>query len=123
MIDNNLKIFTEEFEKLKGQFVLCNNRAERLIGLFSDDWDYYWVLYTDEGLRLVSGLFRITQLKDKIDSNDYNDMVRVAKLNDFDLVEGVDKEYVENLKQQLIDNLNGGEGDGEMILGPCWDIN
>lgn len=123
MIDNNLKIFTEEFEKLKGQFVLCNNRAERLIGLFSDDWDYYWVLYTDEGLRLVSGLFRITQLKDKIDSNDYNDMVRVAKLNDFDLVEGVDKEYVENLKQQLIDNLNGGEGDGEMILGPYWDIN
>ena len=66
MIDNNLKIFTEEFEKLKGQFVLCNNRAERLIGLFSDDWDYYWVLSTDEGLRLVSGLFRITQLKDKI---------------------------------------------------------
>ena len=123
MIDNNLKIFNEEFEKLKGQFVLCNNRAERLIGLFSDDWDYYWVLSTDEGLRLVSGLFRITQLKDKINSNDYNDMVRIAKLNDFDLVEGVDEKVVEDLKQQLIDNLNGGECDGEMILGPYWGIN
>lgn len=119
MIDNNLKLFTEEFEKLKGQFVLCNNRAERLIGLFSDDWDYYWVFNTDDQLKLVSCLCRITQLKDKINSNDYNDMVRVAKLNDFDLVEGVDKGYIENLKQELISEL----GDGEMILGPCWDIN
>lgn len=119
MIDNNLKLFTEEFEKLKGQFVLRNNRAERLIGLFSNDWDYYWVFLTGEGLRLVSGLCRITQLKDKINTNDYNDMIRVARLNDFDLIDGIDKEYVENLKQELISEL----GDGEMILGAYWDVN
>lgn len=41
------------------------------------------------------------------------------KLNDFDLVEDIDKEYVQNLKQELISEL----GDGEMILGPHWDIN
>ena len=45
-MDNNLKEILEEFEILKGQFVITSSwEIERLIAIGEDDQDYYWVTY------------------------------------------------------------------------------
>ena len=34
---NNLEIFTNEFNNLKGQFVICSDRVLRFIGIADDE--------------------------------------------------------------------------------------
>ena len=111
MSEENLKLFKSQFEQVKGQLVLCCGSVYRLIALSEDDFDFYWILFDGKKLILTSCCIRITQLKNKIDYNDYDDMVRIAKLNDVDLVNNEDKDLIrislfKNLDIKLISEVN-----------------
>ena len=41
-MDNNLKLILQEFEELKGQFVINHETVERFIAIGTDDDDYYY---------------------------------------------------------------------------------
>ncbi len=115
MFEENLKLFKNQFEILKGQLVLCCGRVYRLIALSEDEFDFYWILFDGKKTHLVSCCIRITQLKNKIDCYAYEDMIRVAKLNDIDLVNDIDKDLI---RINLLKNL-----DVKLISEVNWQIN
>jgi hypothetical protein len=122
---DNLTIFTNEFNELKGQFVICNNRVYRFIGIADDDEDYYYALYNGRKFTLHSCVDRITPLKGYILQRDYDEMIRLAKLNHFDqstLWGGKTEEATEfsqKHKEEIISNWEKTR----FILGPFWDLN
>lgn len=84
MCDNKTLIL-KEFEDLKGQFVIRDfNRVSRLVSVGQDDMDYYWILYDGRKITWQTCVGRIIALKGKIDEADYDSLVRIAKLNDYD---------------------------------------
>jgi hypothetical protein len=81
-----MKEIIDVFEKHKGEFVLSHGKVFRLIGVLEDDIDYYWILFDGKKISYDSCVGKFTQLINKIDDNDYNEFIRLAKLNHWDLV-------------------------------------
>lgn len=84
-MDNNLKLILNEFEQLKGQFVITMDwKVERLVAIGEDDMDYYYITYNGRKLKWNTCVGRLVQLKGKIDDDDYNEFERIADLNHYD---------------------------------------
>ena len=88
-IKDNLTLIKEEFEQLKGQFVITSShRIERLVALADDGFDYYYVTYNGREYTWNSCVGRIIPLKGHLRDKDYDELVRLAKLNHY----GITKE-------------------------------
>ena len=124
-MDNNLKIFTEEVNRLQGQFVLCDNVVYRLIGLADDTEDYYYVLYNGRKLKLTTCLMRITPLKGYILEDHYNEIIRMARLNHYDqpTLYGTKEDISEFNEEHKNELIGGWSDDTKFIIGPFWEIN
>lgn len=126
-MDDNLKIILGEFEKMKGQFVVTDSWAiERLVAIGSDKWDYYYVTYNGRKLTWNTCVGKVIQLKGKIDNDDYNSLVAVAKLNHYDQeglynIEDKNKRRIEI--QQHRAELMSNSGSDEFITEVCWELN
>lgn len=83
---DNRTIFINKFEELKGQHILVSDRVYRLIGLIDGTDDYYWILYDGRDIRYTTSLERLMRLKNRLSDEDYNEIIRIAKLNDLDLI-------------------------------------
>jgi hypothetical protein len=120
----NLEIFTNEYETLKGQFVLVDNQTFRFIGIGEDDMDYYYVLYDGRTLRLTTCLQRLTPLKGFILEDHYNEMVRIAKLNHYDQLTlwGSKDDSLSEFNEKHKEELTNGWNDTKFILGPHWEL-
>lgn len=111
--DKNLKIILEQFENLKGQFIITDGwKIERLIGIGDDTEDWYYLTYNGRELRWNTCVGRIMPLKGKLDDKDYNELVRTAKSNHFD------QYYYEHKKE-----LETMSGKDEIVVGLYWEIN
>ncbi len=130
-MSDNKKLILKEFESLKGQFVIaCDWKIKRLIGVIEDDMDYYWVLYDGRNYSLDSCLCKLVKVKGKIDKKDYNEFVRLAYLNHFDLIpheiSDDDKqkeiEFIINHKHSIISEIIGS-GENRLISDVCWELN
>lgn len=134
---NNLKHILEEFEKLKGQFVITqSHRIERLVAIGDDSIDYYYITYDGRKLVWNTCVGKIIQLKGYLEDKDYNEFIRLAKLNHFDqptiwgknpddYVEQPDKtkityrELAEKHKKQI----TNVESPDMFLTEICWDLN
>jgi hypothetical protein len=123
---DNLTIITNQFDELKGQMVICSGEVLRFIGIADDDEDYYYVLYDGRTITLHSCVGRITMLKGYIIDRDYNEMIRLAKINHFDQptlwgneVSETTIKYSEDHKAEI----TKWNQKTRFILGPCWDLN
>ena len=86
-MDENLKKILDEFEKLKGQFVITFSwEIERLVAVGQDDMDYYYITYDGRKLKWNSCVGRLMPLKGFLRDEDYKELVRLAKLNHFDQI-------------------------------------
>lgn len=84
MTDNKTLIL-QEFEKLKGQFVITDSwRIERLVAIGEDIHDYYYITYDGRKLKWNTCVGRVVPLKGYLRQKDYAEFVRLAKLNHFD---------------------------------------
>jgi len=129
MSDNKDRIL-EEFEGLKGQIVLfMHGNRERLVAVGEDEWDYYWIGYDGSKLKWHTCLERIVPLKGYIRDEDYNEMVRLASINDSDqpnLWSSTDEKTKESIR-----NFNEQHKKGVLLLAEndrllteiCWDLN
>lgn len=82
---DNLTLIKAEFEKLKGQFVITDSwKVERLVAIGEDQLDYYWITYDGRRLYWHTCVGRVVPLKGHLREKDYNEFVRLAKLNHFD---------------------------------------
>ena len=113
--DSNLKEILEEFEELKGQFVLTYfmGKVERLIAIGDDGEDWYYVTYDGKKLHWLSCVGKLIPLKGYLRNEDYESFIRLSKLNDYD--QTLDKdEFLKTLCEHYSDDL---------ITELCWDLN
>jgi hypothetical protein len=132
-MSDNKKLIIEEFESLKGQFVISGDwKVKRLVGVVEDDMDYYWLLYDGRKFSMDSCVGRVVPLKGKLEDKDYNEFVRLAYLNHFDIIgyycREEDKEegmsVSENHKRQIVEDLlREGENQNYLLTEICWDLN
>jgi hypothetical protein len=122
---DNLTIITNKFNELKGQFVICNDRVYRFIGIADDDEDWYYALYDGRKFTLHSCVGSITPLKGYILEKHYNEMIRLAKINHFDqpdLWMNKNPEEMEEFNEKHKVEITSWK-DTRFICGPYWDIN
>jgi hypothetical protein len=125
--EDNLTIFTNQYDRLKGQFVLSNDKVYRFIGLAEDEMDYYYVLYDGRKIHFHTCVGKITPLKGYIPQKDYIELIRLAKINHFDQPNlwGNKKpeefgEFNNKHKHELLEDFDEHT---KFIFGPCWELN
>ena len=118
---DNLKRITKEFKQYKGQFVITESWAiERLIAIGDDLDDYYYITWNGRKTTWNTCVGKIIPLKGYIPDKDYNEFVRLAKLNHFD------QEHVWNAKiypsqiKQSVEKLSGKD---KYLTEICWELN
>lgn len=117
---SNEEIFQKEFDELKGQFIITvSNKIQRLIAIGDDSFDYYYVTwdgYSDK-LTWSSCVGRIMPLKGHLRDKDYNELIRIAKLNHLDIAS--DGQFSDDIKKILL-KLGG---DDKFLTEPCFNLN
>jgi hypothetical protein len=82
-MDSNLVKFFREFEKHKGEFIIVEyNKVERFVALGSD-LNYYYITYDGRKLKWNTCVGPIFYYQNKIDDTNYNELVRIARLNEW----------------------------------------
>jgi len=99
---SNKDLILKEFDILRGQFVIDQSwNIERLIAIAEDADDYYYCTYNGRKISFNSCVGRIIPLKGKLDKKDYNYLVDIAKMNDYDFISKKDGNLIE-YKNELI---------------------
>jgi len=123
---DNLTIFTNEYNELRGQLVISDDKVYRFIGLAEDEQDYYYVLYDGRKIFLHTCVGSIVPLKGYIREKDYEEMIRIAKLNHYDqatLWASHEPEKAKEFSEQHKKEVTSWKDDTRFIQGPCWDLN
>jgi hypothetical protein len=111
----NLKLILEEYEKLKGQFVITSSwEIERLVGIGDDKEDWYYLTYDGRKLKWNSCVGRLMPLKGKLDDKDYNELIRIAKLNHYD--------QYDKIREQTIEELHKVNEKDEIVVGLYMEL-
>ena len=124
---DNKTLILQEFENLKGQFVITTSWAiERLVAVGEDEWDFYYVTYDGSKLTWNTCVGALVPLKGYLREKDYNEFVRLAKLNHFDQVTlwgnkdpEAAREHAIQHKQELMQI----DGRDKFLTEVCWDLN
>jgi hypothetical protein len=84
-VDDNRILILNEFEQLKGQFVITQSwKVERLVAIAEDEHDYYYITYNGRKLKFHTCVGRIIPLRGKLDDDHYNEFERIVDLNHYD---------------------------------------
>ena len=126
MTDNKTLIL-QEFEQLKGQFIINDShQIERLVAVGEDDMDYYWITYNGRKLTWHSCVGRIVPLKGYLRENDYAEFIRLAKLNHFDQVTLWGNTESDKAKESVdahLTELLTLPNDHQFLTSVCLDLN
>lgn len=110
----------QEFESLKGQFVITqSHKIERLVAIGEDEHDLYWVTYDGRKLTWNTCVGRLMPLKGYLRDEDYNEIVRLARLNDFDQ----ETCYSEKSEQHKLEIIQSIDERDKLLSDLCWDLN
>lgn len=114
----------QEFESLKGQFVITqSHRIERFIAIGEDEHDLYYITYDGRKLTWNTCVGRLMPLKGYLRDMDYNEIVRLATLNHFDQ-KTCWRDNGDKSEQHKIDVEKDNIGQGDKFLSDlCWDLN
>ena len=94
-MESNLVGILEEFETLKGQFVINGMEIMRYIAIADDGEDYYHVLYDGRKVIWSSCVGGVIPLKGRLKENEYYKLVRLAQLNHSDQIEDENRRNAE----------------------------
>lgn len=122
-MDSNLKIIIQEFEELKGQFVITEGwEIERLIAIGDDQQDYYYVTYDGRKTKWNTCVGSVIPLKNRLTEKEYNKFIGIAKLNHFDQVGvwGHDENFA---NQHKIEVTKLNDKSDKYLTEICWDLN
>ena len=122
-------LIINQFEENKGQFVIMSNNVCRLVSIAEDGMDYYYVTYDGRKVDWHSCVGSYVVLKNKIDDKDYNEFVRLAKLNHYDQPTFFLPQTEEEKKKQLDfatrhkKLMETEDGENRYLTPFCWDLN
>ena len=116
----------EEWENHKGEFVLTqSHKLERFISIGDDGDDYYYVTYDGRKITWNSAVGKLVYLKGKIVDDDYNEFIRLAKLNHWDQISTwsngreQDEELVKEHRKKLTTH---DDENNKYLTDICWDL-
>jgi hypothetical protein len=130
-MDSNLKLIMDEFERMKGQFVITQSWAiERLVAIGEDDFDYYYITYDGRKFSWNSCVGRLIPLKGWLRFEDYAEILRLARLNHWDQMSNFAKLENEDQKNEVLKAINQHKKEITSIKEPdkflteiCWTLN
>ena len=126
MTDNKTLILNQ-FGENRGQFVIMHNKVVRLVAIAEDEMDYYYVCYDGRKIIWHSCVGSYTVLKNKIDEKDYNEMIRLAKINHFDqddflMPSEEDKSQQKQHAKKHKQEMEKEEGYNKYLTPFCWEM-
>jgi len=122
-MSDNKTLILQEFEKYKGQFVIPDNwKIERLIAIGEDEWDYYYITYDGREIHWHTCVGRIMPLKGYLRDKDYNELVRIAKLNHYDQVDFETNGNIDEFLKAFQKEIETYDKNSIFITEPCWDL-
>ena len=92
---------------------------------YEDGDDFYYITYNGREITWNSAVGKLIYLKGKIDDSDYNEFIRLAKLNHWDQIEvediegNIDVEFNSRHK----DKVSSCDGEDKYLTDICWDLN
>ena len=113
----------EDYNKCRGQFVITSTwEVKRLIGLLDEvDEDHFWIYYDGKDIEYHSVLCGFTPLKGKIDDKDYDDFIRLAKLNHYDVYDKASESDHNEHKQDILNKIIKHDSH-KLICGLDWGL-
>ena len=112
----NKEIILKQFERMQGQFVICNDtQIKRFIGIAQDIYDYYYILYDGRNIEFSSCVGTVYELKRDINPKAYQRMIRIAQLNHYDQLD-TSGEHIKELISSI-------EKDNELLTPLNFDLN
>ena len=87
-LKNNLKKLKERVENYRNTLIIDvpTFKICRLVDVIYDDEDFFWVLDTEDGVVHSSCVIDWIPLKGVLESNDYDQLVRIWNLNNIESV-------------------------------------
>ena len=123
IMEDNLKRILEKFEKLKGQFVITQlHKIERLVAIGSDSEDWYYITFDGRNIHWSSCVGRIMPLKGYLREEDYNEIVRLAKLNHIDQLyinAGKGQDFFDEVDKKIASY----DENHSFMTDFCWELN
>lgn len=127
MSETNKKLILDEFNRLKGQQVIGDSgKVVRLIAIGYDYEDYYYVLWNGSKTVWSSCVGTVVQLKSKIDDKQYQRLVYLDSINNFDQITSFwyrDREDAEELVLKFRKEVEILTGKDTFLTEVCWDLN
>jgi hypothetical protein len=126
---DNKSLIINQFEENKGQFIIMNNKVVRLVCIAEDEMDYYYVTYNGRKINWHSCVGSYMILKGRLKDKDYNELIRIAKLNHFDQEDLYSPITEEEKEQQKLYSerhkreLSKVSGKDKYLVPFCWNIN
>ena len=120
-MDNSLMEILIEFDELKGQHVIVGfDSIERLIGIGTDDDDYYYITWKGRSNKVTwsSCVGRVMPMKGHLLDRDYDQLVSIAKLNHWDQIQ-----TEQEMRDKLIAELITCHPEDKIITKLCFDLN
>jgi len=122
-MSDNLKIILDEFERLKGQFVITEmNKIERLIAIGDDKEDWYYITYDGRELHWSSCVGRIMPLKGQLRDKDYDYLIYIAKLNHYDQIDLKMNGNKDAFLKSVEEYTSKYSENDTFITELCWDL-
>jgi hypothetical protein len=124
-MDSNLKLILEEFEKYKGQHVMVDWQwnVERLIAIGGDDMDWYYVTFNGRDIHWNTCVGRIMPLKGFLRDEDYEHILNIARLNDYDQLVLKNDENIDKFLEAVKDDIAKLDGNHVFMTELCWELN
>jgi len=132
MSHSNKQHTLDTFQELKGQHVLINRKVLRFIAIALDQYDYLYIMWDGREVSYCTILDRMSQLKDRIDKSDYDEMVRISSINHMDSADlwmpRTDEDKAKTAKQAnrarcIIEKQLNEVKDLDMLSEVCWELN
>lgn len=120
----SLNRILEEFEKYKGQLVITDFdwKVERLVAIGDDEFDYYYITYDGRELNWHTCVGKVIPLKGYIRNEDYNGIVRIAKLNHYDQVDLEQNGNMNNFLKVIQEYIAKYDSKSKFLTEFCWDL-
>jgi hypothetical protein len=126
-MEDNKTLIIRKFEELKGQFVINGCwEIQRLVAVGEDDMDYYWITYDGRKFKWNTCVGPIMPLKGHLRNEDYNELVRLAYLNHYDLIDRWTNsnltDEAENYSIQHKNELLKLPENHKFLTDVCWEL-
>ena len=124
-MDSNLKLILEEFEKYKGQHVMVDWQwnVERLIAIGGDDMDWYYVTFNGRDIHWNTCVGRIMPLKGFLRDEDYEYILHIARLNDYDQIIFKSDGNIDRFLKAVKEDIAKLGSNHVFMTELCWDLN